>query len=151
MNTSLEWRPYQQKTFFSNKNVYVCEERNKADMKQWCLNKHQIGSCYAINHILSQSVPVLFDSPVMWVWLWRHVTLWLVLWLDECFESCVFLTIFSGERKFYDANLVLEPGQAQVQPGLRLKTFRAPVSFIFIFFLLPCTGLISKMKYHGSF
>ena len=61
--------------------------------------------------------------------------------LDECFESCVFLTIFSGERKFYDANLVLEPGQAQVQPGLSLKTFRAPVSFIFIFFLPPCTRL----------
>ena len=46
------------------------------------------------------------------------IVMWLVFWLDECFESCVFLTIFSGERKFYDANLVLEPSQAQVQPGL---------------------------------
>lgn len=103
--------------FFSSKNVYVCEKRNKADMKQWCSNKHQIGSCYAINHILSQSAAALFDSPVMWLglWLWCYVTGWLVLSLDECFESCVFLTIFSGERKFYDANLVLERGQTQVQ------------------------------------
>ena len=43
------------------------------------------------------------------------IVIWLVLSLDECFESCVFLTIFSGERKFYDANLVLERGQTQVQ------------------------------------
>ena len=119
METLPPYLPTYQQTFPfpPQQNVYVCEERNKADMKQWCLNKHQIGSCYAINHILSQSAAALFDSPVMWLglWLWCHVTGWLVLCLDECFESCVFLTIFSGERKFYDANLVLERGQTQVQ------------------------------------
>ena len=113
------WRPCQQRFFLSSaaKMFMFVKKRNKADMKQWCSNKHQIGSCYAINHILSQSAAALFDSPVMWLglWLWCHVTGWLVLCLDECFESCVFLTIFSGERKFYDANLVLERGQTQVQ------------------------------------
>ena len=92
----------------------------EADMKQWCLNKHQIGSGHVINHILSQSVAELFDSPacdviVIIIVIGIVIVIWLVLSLDECFESCVFLTIFSGERKFYDANLVLEQGQTQVQ------------------------------------
>ena len=50
--------------------IFICEEKSKTEMKQWCLNKQQIGACYQINQICRSllSGPAWMNAPCFCFW-----------------------------------------------------------------------------------